>query len=500
MEKKHDNLEDLFRKSLENYSVPGLRPWEEERKLLEERKRKRHSRRRGYWPFLLAALFLIGTIFYVSIPTPDKESISRTDGGKMNINRIPTEKVTGSQIPANRSVPIPQAGVVGAAKTQTESMKEGINPGNSSSKDDFKAKVSNPIDKTSNRNGRHPDESLGREEDYFEPSLAQQDSVGKLADHAFAGVEATGQRVSFLAPLKFRTANTLALPKPDRVGFTLAADDTTTVRQKDSPSALKPFPVFSLGGLIGIDHLLLPRSDKEDIEFSSTGFMESPSISLAGILQFSPRFLLRSGINLHQFRERLNADVHRTITDIVYAVREKPGDVNYTESDRQVSFNSSYQFDNRYSVLGIPVWAGYILPLGKGDVSLLAGVVANLPLKQTAIVSTDYLVNSQMVNDYTDGMDPDLEGYIHYERYNEYTAEFVPVESKVRPLSLLIDFRAMGRWPLKPNLDLSAEISYAQGVTPFFAGTLPNRPTHTGVRIGILYAFKKSKIPKTRQK
>lgn len=501
MEKKHDNLEDLFRKSLENYSVPGLRPWQEERKLLEERKRKRR-RRPGYWPYLLATLFLIGTFWYVGVPDPDRRSHTDTDRSKVKANRFPTDKAMEEETLAGEYRKPPPPGIDSIGNTQNLSIKNT----ESSLRKVVETILSERIGEVFNdegpqSDGRIPTVGLSREGEGNPNSLIRQDSFNGLPNDTFTDRALIGKSVLLLNPPEFRIKNTLALPELNAASFPFLGDTIDDAAGKeDSSLPTRNFRVFSLGALVGGDHLALPRSADQGIEFSATGFLQSPSISLAGFLQLSPRLMIRSGIDYYLFRERLNANVHRTITDIVYTVREKPGDVTYTESDRQVRFDSSYQFDNRYSVLGVPVLAGYTLPFGKGNVSLLAGVVANFQLKQTGVVSTEYLISSQMVNDYTDGMDPDLEGYIHYERYNEYSGEFAPIESKVKPLSLLVDFRAMGRWTLKSNLDLCAEISYRQGITPFFAGNPSINPVQTGVKIGVLYSFRKVRIPKTQQK
>ncbi len=520
MEKKHDNLEDLFRKSLENYSVPGLRPWEEERKILEELKKKRRLRRPGGWVYFLIASLVVGSLIYMGLPRTGKEARNGFKG---------KQKATASSSPPK---PI-----------QPEKSKDPVETGSDQKKtisfftDSLKKTDMSRLGHVADKMGGSLEQKVNRHALVTEPKAVTSSRLydkgeqlevipKKVVDQPYPGE--TGNynvmdqpmapdekphlvhdgkglvhaEILLIPPLytQIKSENGLTLPKITL--FKAMSSEIKDGSTKDESSWEAPpsfsFRQVSAGVLAGIDNLVLPRNNVTNVEFVSSGFNESPSISFSGILHLSPRFMIRSGINIHRFREKLTADINKTITDTVYAVKERQGtsDITITESTRELTFKSSHQFSNSYTSVSIPISLGYDWAVGRGSVSLFAGVLANFSLKETAIASARYNISKSMVSDYQDGMDPDLEGYIHYNRYNEYTTGFNPVELKLAPLSMLFDARIMGRLPLKSNLDVAAEISYAQGITSFFAGNSDIRPSVLGAKVGLMYRWKKQGLSK----
>lgn len=507
MEKKRDKLEDLFRRSLENYSVPGLKPWEEERKLLDEVKRKRRSRRPGFWTFSLIVFFVGSALVYMVLPNENQKKKELSEAQSRITNSGSGQKRIQITKGKNQShIDKPEQSILSDDSFIKKDMnrKEHITKKRIS----MNQKSIRQSSQTDLEKARNVEPGIRSSDAQNEPDEVVLDSVVEFSDIAkINDTDLLGHSVSIvekpeaahtdlatpaIQPVykQLKAGNGLELPRVSVANLTAAPEAVDDQPLPKELSNSYPRTIYT-GVLVGIDHLVLPRSNESSVKFSSRGFNESPSLSFSGVVQLTPRLLIRSGINIHRFREALTVEINKSITDTVFAVRERPDDIIYTKSTREVVFRNSQQFVNNYTSVSVPILVGYDWTLGRVSVSLFGGFSTNFSLKETAVASAKYSITKSMVSDYWNGMDADLEGYVHYNKYNEYTAEFAPVETSVAPFSVLLDTRLIGRLPIMQNLDVAAEISYAKGITSMLIGNPEARPSVAGAKIGLIYRWKK---------
>lgn len=123
MEERDDSLEELFRKSLKNYSGHGVRPWHEEKKILDAWKKGTLSRRQDYWLFLLSGILLIAVLLYVVLHQKVHKATTYANDMKTDVRNVPANRSEKAGTIANGRVPMGAHSITDVQKAQKTDLK-----------------------------------------------------------------------------------------------------------------------------------------------------------------------------------------------------------------------------------------------------------------------------------------------------------------------------------------------------------------------------------------
>ncbi|GAA4436426.1 hypothetical protein GCM10023091_14310 [Ravibacter arvi] len=124
MEERYDSLEELFRKSLKNYSGHGVRPWNEEKKILDAWKKRTLSRRQDYWLYLLSGILLIAVLLYVVLHQKVNRATTYANDMKISGKGVQANRIERTETIASEPVPMGANKIANMQKAKKRNLKK----------------------------------------------------------------------------------------------------------------------------------------------------------------------------------------------------------------------------------------------------------------------------------------------------------------------------------------------------------------------------------------